>query len=222
MVRVVGLLLGGALALGVTFPALACRSGPLPPSRAEIENARPPMFGFEGKVVRSFTPAAETGVPMSNPYLTTGETGVMLYPQEKIVEVDVIRDFSGQLPTRIEVLVDVGWCCRCLDIRTKTGDEVATIVRTGRDGLLHLARSELESDSYELASFLEGRFSADCSEVVVDGRRTSFCCAAQPRAQRNRSLQGLVRPTVPIRQPAARGASSEGVRASEGGGQDVP
>src|SRR5687767_422358 len=101
MVRVVGLLLGAALALGVAFPASACRGGPLPPGRAEIENARPPMFGFEGKVVRSFTPASETGVPMSNPYLTTGEDGVMLSPQEKIVEIDVIRDFSGQLPTRI-------------------------------------------------------------------------------------------------------------------------
>lgn len=176
------------------------------------------MFGFEGKVVRSFTPAAETGVPMSNPYLTTGENGVMFYPRAKIVEVDVIRDFSGQLPLRIEVLVNEAWCCRCLNIRMKKGDEVATIVRTGRDGLLHLARSELESDSYELASFLEGRFSADCSEVVVDGRRTSFCSAAQPPAQRNRSLQGLVRPTVSLRRPAARGASSEGVRAWEGRG----
>jgi hypothetical protein len=179
------------------------------------------MFGFEGKVVRSFTPASETGVPMSNPYLTTGEDGVMLSPQEKIVEIDVIRDFSGQLPTRITVLVNEGWCCRCLRIGTKTGDEVATIVRTGRDGLLHLLRSELESDQYEVASFLEGRFSADCSEVVVDGRRTSFCSAAQPPARRNRGLQGLVRPSVRL-PPAARGASSAGVHASEGRGHHVP
>ena len=120
MIRLAKILCFAAALSAPVAPALACRVAKALPTIEQIAAAKAPQLGFAGKVLSTFHPDDEKQKKAG----------------QSVVQIEVTRDFSGQLPSVIYVF-NPG-CCVCVGIGGAKGEEVKSIIRRGEDGLFHL------------------------------------------------------------------------------------